>query len=117
MRVIRSVSSVENRFPPTVLPRWQTDKADALISGFNCLAGQHLANAPRIAFPGLQVVPDLFLDVVIVSQGECLEHVESQFACAVFGDQYGTHPRQCQAAIARKQRSVERNTAVFGLAS
>ncbi|HWF48172.1 MAG TPA: TniB family NTP-binding protein [Bryobacteraceae bacterium] len=25
MRVIRSVSSVENRFPPTVLPRWQTD--------------------------------------------------------------------------------------------
>jgi Bacterial TniB protein len=26
MRVIRSVSSVENRFTPTVLPRWQTDK-------------------------------------------------------------------------------------------
>ena len=25
MRVIRSVSSVENRFTPTVLPRWQTD--------------------------------------------------------------------------------------------
>src|ERR1022692_2180779 len=25
MRVIRSVSSVENRFVPTVLPRWQTD--------------------------------------------------------------------------------------------
>jgi hypothetical protein len=25
MRVIRSVSSVENRFLPTVLPRWQTD--------------------------------------------------------------------------------------------
>ena len=25
MRVIRSVPSVENRFPPTVLPRWQTD--------------------------------------------------------------------------------------------
>ncbi len=25
MRVIRSVSSVENRFPPAVLPRWQTD--------------------------------------------------------------------------------------------
>jgi hypothetical protein len=25
LRVIRSVPSVENRFPPTVLPRWQTD--------------------------------------------------------------------------------------------
>jgi hypothetical protein len=25
MRVIRSVSSVENRFPPTILPRWRTD--------------------------------------------------------------------------------------------
>ncbi|MBV9180226.1 MAG: TniB family NTP-binding protein, partial [Acidobacteria bacterium] len=25
MRVLRSVSSVENRFPPAVLPRWQTD--------------------------------------------------------------------------------------------
>jgi hypothetical protein len=25
MRVIRSVSSVENRFPPAVLPRWQPD--------------------------------------------------------------------------------------------
>jgi hypothetical protein len=25
MRVLRSVSSVENRFPPSVLPRWQTD--------------------------------------------------------------------------------------------
>jgi len=25
MRVIRSGSSVENRFPPMVLPQWQTD--------------------------------------------------------------------------------------------
>lgn len=25
MRVLRSVSSVENRFPPAVLPRWRTD--------------------------------------------------------------------------------------------
>ena len=25
MRVIRSVASVENRFPPAILPRWQTD--------------------------------------------------------------------------------------------
>jgi hypothetical protein len=25
MRVIRSVPSVENRFPPAILPRWQTD--------------------------------------------------------------------------------------------
>ena len=27
MRVIRSVPSVENRFPPMVLPRWQADHA------------------------------------------------------------------------------------------
>ena len=25
MRVIRSVPSVENRFPPAILPRWRTD--------------------------------------------------------------------------------------------
>jgi DNA transposition AAA+ family ATPase len=35
MRVIRSVSSVENRFPPMVLPQWQTDhESRKLLASF-----------------------------------------------------------------------------------
>ena len=38
MRVIRSVSSVENRFPPTILPRWRTDdEFRQLLASFEML--------------------------------------------------------------------------------
>jgi hypothetical protein len=52
MRVIRSVSSVENRFPPMVLPRWQAaDEFRKLLASFEkiiplrCLSRLHSSTA------------------------------------------------------------------------